>query len=127
MKRAPGGEETYYAGLFIFKGSNLEYILHAEGKYQVSEEDGGYQYNLKDHLGNVRMVVKGDETKKILDQTDYYPFGMSMNMALYGSGQKNLYKYNGKELQDDAIGNGQLDWYDYGAPPLGVICNYVEF
>lgn len=69
MKRAPRGEETYYAGSFIHKGSNLEYILHAEGKYQVGEEDGGYQYNLKDHPGNVRMVVKGDETKKILDQT----------------------------------------------------------
>ncbi|MFZ7134131.1 MAG: RHS repeat domain-containing protein, partial [Eubacteriales bacterium] len=58
---------------------------------------------------------KGDETKKILDQTDYYPFGMSMNMALHGSGQKNLYKYNGKELQEDKIGNGELDWYDYRA------------
>jgi RHS repeat-associated protein len=123
MKRAPGGEETYYAGSFLYKGSNLEYILHAEGKYQISEENGGYQYYLNDHLGNVRMVVKGDETKKILDQTDYYPFGMSMNIALHGSGQKNLYKYNGKELQDDKIGNGQLDWYDYGArmydPALG--------
>jgi RHS repeat-associated protein len=27
----------------------------------------------------------------------------------------NKYLYNGKELQEDAIGNGMLDWLDYGA------------
>ncbi|WP_106152382.1 RHS repeat-associated core domain-containing protein [Marinilabilia salmonicolor] len=35
-------------------------------------------------------------------------------MAQIG-GANNKYRYNGKELQADKIGNGELDWYDYGA------------
>ncbi|WP_016776137.1 RHS repeat domain-containing protein [Anaerophaga thermohalophila] len=46
--------------------------------------------------------------------SNYYPFGMLAENAQVG-GANNKYRYNGKELQDDAIGNGQLDWYDYGA------------
>ncbi len=30
-------------------------------------------------------------------------------------GANNKYRYSGKELQEDAIQNGELDWYDYGA------------
>jgi RHS repeat-associated protein len=54
--------------------------------------------------------------------SSYYPFGMLAENAQIG-GANNKYRYNGKELQDDAIGNGELDWYDYGArmydPALG--------
>src|SRR5690554_1219429 len=36
-------------------------------------------------------------------------------MAFNKSGSAdNKYLYNGKEMQEDAIGNGLLDWYDYG-------------
>ena len=43
---------------------------------------------------------------------DYYPFGKSfehVNVA------QNRYLYNGKELQDQAIGGTPFGWYDYGA------------
>jgi len=53
--------------------------------------------------------------------TDYYPFGKSfehVNVA------QNRYLYNGKELQDQAIGGTPFGWYDYGArfydPELGI-------
>ena len=52
--------------------------------------------------------------------TDYDPFGSSfehVNVA------QNRYLYNGKELQDQAIGGTPFGWYDYGArfydPELG--------
>jgi hypothetical protein len=32
-----------------------------------------------------------------------------------GQGGDIKYRYNGKELQDEQIGGGSLDWYDYGA------------
>jgi len=89
--------------------------LHGEGLYQLSSTGGsstGYHYNLKDHLGNVCVVVNQSNT--VVDQTDYYPFGMNMTPKFAG-GLNNLYKYNGKELQEDKIGGSELDWYDYGA------------
>lgn len=77
-----------------------------------------YHYYLKDHLGNNRLVV--NQIDSVVQQTDYYPFGMPFNEY---SNVDNKYLYNGKEMQEDAIGNGLLDWYDYGArmydPALG--------
>jgi RHS repeat-associated protein len=49
----------------------------------------------------------------IVQQTDYYPFGM--DIAVYNGGLDNKYRYNGKEFQDDVINGRSLSWYDYGA------------
>lgn len=55
------------------------------------------------------------ETSSVIQTDDYYPFGLTFNS--YTSGTENLYKYNGKELQQET------GWYDYGArmymPDLG--------
>ena len=75
---------------------------------------GNYQYFLKDHLGNTRLVVNTvGAGGTIVQQTDYYPFGM--DIANYNGGLDNKYRYNGKEFQTDVINNRNLDWYDYGA------------
>lgn len=62
-------------------------------------------YYLKDHLGNVRTVLKEDGT--VLQETEYYPFGL----AVYKNGNdaQNKYLYNGKEKQPETA------WLDYGA------------
>ncbi len=113
-KIAPNGVQTIYSGSFVYENDAISYVLHAEGKYDMGTQgNGGYQYFLKDHLGNTRVVVNeaGDE----IQQTAYYPFGMEFIGTKVEGGTNNKYLYNGKELQDDQIGNGQLDWYDYGA------------
>ncbi len=120
--------DTYYAGSFIYEGSALKSVLNAEGMVNVAGTNHSYQYYLKDHLGNTRVMTSGAATNQI---KWYYPFGME---ALdYRSSLENKYLYNGKELQDEQIGNGKLDWYDYGArfydPALGrwsVIDNKAE-
>jgi RHS repeat-associated protein len=88
----------------------LNYIIYQEGHV---EPGGAYKYYLKDHLGSVRMVVNTTGTGGTIEQqTDYYPFGMTI--AEY-NGSIIDYRYNGKELQDDLINSKKLDWYDYGA------------
>ena len=121
-------EETdYLAGGYQYKGSQLEFIPHAEGFVKWDGSYAQYYFNYTDHLGNVRLTYydKGDGPV-ILEETNYYPFGLKHkgynepeqyerywgNGAISNqSGNVNKYKYNGKELQDE-LG---LNVYDYGA------------
>jgi hypothetical protein len=43
------------------------------GCYVINGSSGKYEYNLCDHLGNVRAVV--DDLGELLQQNDYYLFG----------------------------------------------------
>lgn len=52
------------------------------------------QYHITDHLGSVRVVL--DQNMKVLEQNDYYPFGMRHQNASLKT-TANRYRYNGKE------------------------------
>jgi len=74
-------------------------------------------YNIKDHLGNTRVVfanLNGDNTistDEIVSESHYYPFGLQMTIPdAYKTGGID-YLYNGKELQRSF----DLGYYDYGA------------
>ncbi len=111
------------------------YIQH---KKDGNEHFYNYVYQYKDHLGNIRLNYSYDEVNhelKIMNEHHYYPFGLEHKY--YNNAKKDfvvktksadqgggkyvkiemvansgyMYKYNGKELQDE-LG---LDWYDYGA------------
>ena len=68
------------------------------------------QYNITDHLGNVRSVVNQSGT--VEQATDYYPYGLSFSN---NNLTKNRYLYNGKEIQNQTLSSQFFGMYDYGA------------
>ncbi|MDX8341775.1 DUF6443 domain-containing protein, partial [Draconibacterium sp. IB214405] len=109
-----------YCGIFVYETNSgtrsLKYIITPEGRAVKNGSSWDYEYNLKDHLGNVRAVI--DDSGVLVQERHYYPFGMEMSSLSSGSSTNN-YQYNGKELENDF----DLGYYDYGArfydPALG--------
>jgi RHS repeat-associated protein len=100
-------ETKDYSGNYVYTDKHTDYILTSEGR-MMRAQDGSYypEYFIKDHLGNVRVVVSS--ISGISQVTDYYPFGLEIPVS--GTSNNQL-KYNSKELQNEA----GLEWYDYGA------------
>ena len=98
-----GTVKNYYCGDFIYDASlAVDYILTPNGQMTRNPSTGTYtaQYNITDHLGNVRSVVNSSGT--VLQSTDYYPFGLAFSDANITN---NRYLYNGKELENYTIGS----------------------
>jgi len=143
----------YYLGGLVMKGSKVEFINTPEGraipKASVWTNPNGtlvsppgaistwtYEYQLKDHLGNLRVACRcGDpkrntnngniqvnatrEPAKAVQTEDYDAWGLSFgNPAVSSSGAENLYSkylYNGKEQVQDlniALYEYGFRWYD---------------
>jgi RHS repeat-associated protein len=134
-------EESYvqeYISNIEYRGDNIEAVYHDDGRILF---DAGkvkqVQYCIKDHLGNVRLMVAESGTvqvdeyepdfmasRGIVQESHYYPFGMNFEgpwakpTMLNAEGDEELdqerlndYQYNGKELDQD-LG---LNWHHYGA------------
>lgn len=121
-----------YVGAFFYKkkasGSReLLHIAHQEGRALKLNENFRYEFNIKDHLENVRVSFADKDndgqieinSEEVLQGDHYYPFGMRIGGLSYQVGIENRYRYNGKEFHQE------LNWgmYDYGArmydPTLG--------
>lgn len=112
---------TDYLSGFQYKNVVLESFPTAEGYIEHTLSSGTstykYIYNYTDHLGNVRMKYYGAAGRggitsiTKIEESHYYPFGLRHNGYNDLETNKNKYKYNGKELQDE-LG---LNMYDYGA------------
>lgn len=105
-----------YCGPFVYETASgtrsLKYIVTPEGRAVKNGSTWDFEYNLTDHLGNVRAVIhKGSNgLAELIQQKHYYPFGTEMSQLNLGAGN-NKYLYNSKEIQNDF----DLYWYDYGA------------
>ena len=101
----------------------FDFVPTETGRLTFDKSQGEYEYiyDLKDHLGNVRLSFKDDGSGNpdVVQQDHYYPFGMQLAGLSESFGNDNKYLYNGKELED----YNDLHWYHYGAryydPQLG--------
>lgn len=99
---------TRYVGGIQYTGSNIDFIQTEEGVARRNGANYSYEYNLTDHLGNVRVTFNRNPTTgaiAILQKDDYFAFGKRSVVQ----GGSNKYLYNGKELQEE------LEMYDYEA------------
>lgn len=104
---------TLYVSGSVYQNDTLQFFGTGEGRARpVSPPSGGagggwvYDYFLKDHLGNIRMVITDDYnvTSPILEANSYSPFGLEQkNIGLQATGNMaNRYKFNGgSELNSD--------------------------
>jgi RHS repeat-associated protein len=59
---------TTYIGLFNYQDNHLQFISHEEGRLRLARDTGfNMDYFVKDHLGNVRMVLTDER------RNDVYP------------------------------------------------------
>lgn len=105
---------TNYVGDMVFEGSSggtLSFIDMEDGRFRMNASNTAWaaDFFLKDHLGNVRVVLGGTA----LEETHYYPFGLTQRGISYAnptSGLQNKYKFNGIEENTD-LGLNQYDAY----------------
>ena len=108
-------KQARYQGRFVY--DNFVRISHPEGYVFYEPDFLYYIYTYKDHLGNARVSYAdldqdGTVTEgEILQEDNYYPFGLSHRGYNNNAMMVDRYKYNGKEFQDE-LG---LNLYDYGA------------
>ncbi|MDN4167036.1 RHS repeat-associated core domain-containing protein, partial [Cytophagales bacterium LB-30] len=109
---------TDYIGGIHYENNLLTFVQTAEGRVRKDGTSWVYEYNLTDHLGNVRVSFDKNPSTgvaRLIQKDDYYPFGGTFGS--YTSGTENLYKYNGKEEQKE-LGTLDYGWRQYD-PWLG--------
>ena len=124
----PGLEDLssrLYLGRYIKSAKSsgtevLDRIFFDEGMIACTQVNGQneytYQTYIKDHLGNTRAIFQlipqgqyPSATPQLLEEDDYYPFGLRQNNTTQIQLPGQRYLYNGKELDED------IGLYDFGA------------
>ena len=110
VKTDQGEKITDYLGGFQYYQSELQFFPTEEGYvFPKNKKEYLYVFQYKDHLGNVRLSYhdsNGDgiiQPTEILEENNYYPFGLKQEGYNDLSSPHPFYKYTyvGQEFQDD--------------------------
>lgn len=111
------------SGVKQVQGSPDELQTLTVGKTAIKKTGFLYIYTSNESGENVYFdnLVVSHNSGPLLEETHYYPFGLTMegisSAAIKGAKYaENRMKYNGKELQSGEFSDKSgLEWYDYGA------------
>jgi len=114
LRKISNGTATDYIDGIVYgniSGSyGIDFLQTETGRaYRRSDNTYRYEYDLSDHLGNVRVTFQRGVSgvAERVQSDDYYAFGKRSSQSPVEV--KNKYLYNSKELQEE------LGQYDYGA------------
>jgi RHS repeat-associated protein len=112
----PPGKITLYLGGSVFEDNVLQFTAHEEGRIRFKPAAGSeqasfvYDYFIKDHLGNVRVVLTEEQ-----DQ-DAYPAATLENSAI--SVEDDYYTIDASKVVDKSVVTGLTDYQNNnGNPP----------
>ncbi|HTN38046.1 MAG TPA: hypothetical protein VL053_13290, partial [Arachidicoccus sp.] len=107
---------TTYIGGSVYQNDTLQFFGTGEGRARPDATDSFfvYDYFLKDHLGNTRMVITDDYnvSSPILETSSYYPFGLQQKgIGMTASGSLHNYKNTfQKQERNEDFG---IDMYEF--------------
>ncbi len=119
--RSINGENTYYIrdmsgnimAIYNQQGNVLEYPIYGNDRIGMAFEKGSdlvYNYELKDHLGNVRSTFSKSDLVDATGYADYYPFGWKMPNRMADAANKYRFGYQGQFSEyDDETGLNQFE------------------
>ena len=96
LREIIGSDTTDYVGNLIYKNRILYQIAHDEGRII----NGEYEYNIKDHLGNLRVAFRDSLGIAKISQSEAYGiWGESLPSLSYlkTSWKKDEFRFTGKE------------------------------
>ena len=105
----PADETRDYLNGIEYVNNQLEAIYHEEGRIIKNNGNFEWQWILKDHLDNTRLLFADgnndgsiDANSELLSIQNYYPFGMQFEGNFsQNQGRENNYLFNGMELQKE--------------------------
>jgi RHS repeat-associated protein len=125
LKETIGTQVTDYLGNVIYKNNILYQIAHDEGRIV----NGIYEYDIKDHLGSLRVSFKDSSgIVKITQANSYGVWGEDLPTLSYqNTTNLDKFKFTGKE---ELQGTGYVDfgarWYDPIVPRFTTIDPLAE-
>lgn len=111
-------KQTEFVDQFVYEDQVLAYIAIENGR-AIPDGAGGfrYEYDLTDHLGNVRATFDADpldnKLARVVQVQHYYPFGAKLEAYQFSLGAIQLYQFAGREYQRDV--DFDLKLIDFGA------------